>query len=168
MPVEDWTPYRDQLQFEFADFLFRRNEMAQAQMDHLFDLMTALCRKLDPDTEPPFANHQDLLDTIDATQCTVPSWDKFTIKYVGSLPEHGEPPSWMMQEYVIWYRDAAKTIEAMLKNPAFEGKIDFGPYRDYDSDGNRQYKNFMSGDWAWKQAVSVYFRPSCNNEVIIF
>lgn len=42
----------------------------------------------------------------------------------------------------------------MLANPDFDGEMEFTPYRDYTADDKRYWKNFMSGDWAWNQAVS--------------
>ena len=41
----------------------------------------------------------------------------------------------------------------MLQNPDFANSFDYAPLREYDENGNCRYKNFMSGDWAWKQAV---------------
>ena len=43
----------------------------------------------------------------------------------------------------------------MLSNPDFEGKIDYAPVQEYDSKGAHRFQNFMSGNWAWKQAVNA-------------
>ena len=151
---KSWKPYKDQLGFEFADLLYRRNEMSQAQMDLLFDLLVAYTKKLNPDAEPPFVNHEDLLATINATPSAMPSWDYFTVCYTGPLLS--QPPSWMLQEHTVWYRDAKKTIAAMLKNPNFLGEVQHSPFKEYDSNGKRIYKDLMSGDWAWLQAVQIF------------
>ena len=45
----------------------------------------------------------------------------------------------------------------MLGNPDFAKDVDYSPLRQYDGKGIRQYENFMSGDWAWKQAVTLFF-----------
>jgi hypothetical protein len=42
----------------------------------------------------------------------------------------------------------------MLDNPDFAEHIDYAPHRHYNADGVRCYENFMSGDWAWGQAVT--------------
>ncbi len=59
----------------------------------------------------------------------------------------------MTTDYTIWYRDPHQLFLNILQNPDFATTFDYAPLREYDKDGNRQYKNFMSGDWAWKQAV---------------
>ena len=43
----------------------------------------------------------------------------------------------------------------MLENPDFAEHFDYAPHQQYDTKG-RHYENFMSGDWAWKQAVSKF------------
>jgi hypothetical protein len=35
---DDWTPYNDRLEFEFANFIFRRNQMSAGDIDILLDL----------------------------------------------------------------------------------------------------------------------------------
>ena len=124
-------------------------------MDLLFDLLAAFARKLNPSGEPPFSSHDDLLATIDATPTTMPSWESFKVRYSGELPTRADPPSWMLEEHTIWYRDPKRTIEALLKNPDFRGEMAYSPYREYNNEGKRVYKNLMSGDWAWTQAVRV-------------
>lgn len=63
----------------------------------------------------------------------------------------------MTGEYTIFYRDPRKLFVNMLENPEFVDNIDYAPLRQYNKKGIREYENFMSGDWAWKQAVR---RPS--------
>jgi hypothetical protein len=43
----------------------------------------------------------------------------------------------------------------MLANPTFVEDFDYTPMRMFDINGSRRYEHFMSGDWAWKQAVSL-------------
>ena len=42
----------------------------------------------------------------------------------------------------------------MLENPKFADHFDYAPVQKYDAKGDHVYENFMSGNWAWKQAVS--------------
>jgi hypothetical protein len=42
----------------------------------------------------------------------------------------------------------------MLANTDFVNEMDTTPFWEYNSDGHWHYHNFMSGDWAWNQAVS--------------
>ena len=64
----------------------------------------------------------------------------------------------MTAEYTIWYRDPRQLFRIMIGNPEFNGHIDYAPLRQFALSENeeeliREYENFMSGDWAWKQAV---------------
>ena len=73
----------------------------------------------------------------------------------------------MTTEYTIWYRNPQRLFHNMLGNPEFAGHIDYAPLRQFSpsEDGDelvREYENFMSGDWVWKQAV----RP-CNIILLI-
>jgi Plavaka transposase len=60
----------------------------------------------------------------------------------------------MESTHEIWYRDPRLLFKGMLENSEFQDFIDYAPLRQYDTDGDRQYENVMSGNWAWKQAVS--------------
>ncbi|KAG1809306.1 uncharacterized protein BJ212DRAFT_1448759 [Suillus subaureus] len=72
---------------------------------------------------PPFADHKDLHNVIDATQ-------------LGDVV-----PPWMDKEFEVWYRDPHAMAHNILANPTYKDKIDYVPFY------------FMSGDWAWQQAV---------------
>jgi hypothetical protein len=100
---------------------------------------------------PPFLNHNDLYETIDAIPVGGVPWQSFTFTYEGPKPDN--PPKWMDAEYVVWYRDPHQLFLNMLKNRDFAESFDYAPFRQYDKNGDRRYQNFMSGDWAWKQAV---------------
>jgi Plavaka transposase len=59
----------------------------------------------------------------------------------------------MKNEYTIWFRDPLLLFKHMLENPSFASFFDYAPQQRF-ANGIRRYENFMSGDWAWKQAVS--------------
>ncbi|KAG0692648.1 hypothetical protein DFH29DRAFT_985697 [Suillus ampliporus] len=145
----DWTPYDNRVEFETAEFLFTRNQMSAKQIDTLLDLWAATLIKHN-DT-PPFANHRDMYNTIDATPLGDTPWKSFTLCYNGAKPEQDVPP-WMDGQYDVWYRDPLQMTRGILANCAFDGGIEYSPYRDYTTEDKRYWKNFMSGDWAWKQA----------------
>lgn len=43
----------------------------------------------------------------------------------------------------------------MLANPDFKESFDYTPYQEFQVDNDeRQYKDFMSGDWVWLHTVS--------------
>jgi hypothetical protein len=148
-----WTPYKNRIAFELADFLYRREQMSAGNIDILLELLAAMlaCHN---DT-PPFSDHQDLYDTIDATSISGVPWKSATLSYDGPRPE--QSPPWMESDYTIWFRDPLILFKNMLQNPDFDKSFDYTPYRQYDDKGKRRYEHFMSGNWAWKQAVSRNF-----------
>lgn len=151
LPQDDWSPYRSRLEFETAEFLFKTAQLSQSKTDTLMLLWSAsLARHND---SPPFVDHNDLHSVIDATALGDAAWESFTVHYSGERPSQ-DCPTWMDAEYEVWFRDPSTLIRNIFSNPEFEGKIDYCPYREYNRAGNRRYKDFMSGNWAWKHAVS--------------
>lgn len=146
---DDWTPYRDRIAFELAVFLFQREQMSIGNIDILLRLWAASLAQYDG--SPPFLNHRDLYNAIDATSIGGVPWQNATLSYDGPLPD--QPPPWMQSGYTIWFRDPRLLFKSMLENPGFAKSFDYRPYRQYDTRGSRSYEHFMSGDWAWDQAV---------------
>lgn len=103
--------------------------------------------------EPPFCNSAELYDTIDATPLGDVDWESFSIKY-NSEPPQGESLPWMEAEYEFWFHNPRKLVQNLLSNPDFIDEFDYMPFHEYDADGKHHFQDFMSGDWAWKQAVS--------------
>jgi len=102
---------------------------------------------------PPFANHSELYATIDATPLGDVPWESFTLKYNGEIPVENPPP-WMVSDYDIWFRDPREIVQNLLSNADFDNEFDYSPLQEFDVDENHRYQDFMSGNWAWKQAVS--------------
>ncbi|KAF8126375.1 hypothetical protein EV363DRAFT_1174445, partial [Boletus edulis] len=145
----DWTPYRGRLEFELADFLFRRNQMPAAQIDSLLTIWAASL--LQHGGEPLFASHQDLYKTIDSTPLGDVKWESFSVKYTGERPAAGPP--WMNDNYKVWFRDPRQLVHSILGNPEFANETDFRAYREFETaTDKRQFHDFMSADWAWKQS----------------
>jgi len=127
--------------------------MSAADIDFLSQLWAATLAE--HDDSPPYANHKDLYETIDATPIGGIPWQSVTFQYDGPRPD--DTPTWMESEYTIWFRDPRLLFKNMLENPEFAEHFDYAPHRQYDPKGSCCYENFMSGDWAWKQAVIIYF-----------
>ena len=147
---DDWTPYANRAEFEFAEFLFTENQMSGKHIDKLLNIWAATL--VTHGDDPPFTNHEELYATIDATPVGDVPWGSFSVRYDGELPE-GEIPSWMKSEHEVWFRDPHSLVHNLLSNPDFDKEFDYAPLQEYDSEGNHHYQNFMSGNWAWKQAV---------------
>ena len=45
---------------------------------------------------------------------------------------------------------------SQLANPDFNGKIDYTPNQVFGPTGKQEWSNVMTGNWAWKQAVSGF------------
>ena len=154
-PSTDWFPYESRTAFETARFLFTRNQMSASHIDTLLDLWAATLIK--HNDAPPFATHDDLYSTIDATPLGDVPWESFSMTYTGDKPAEDVPP-WMDSTYDVWFRDPRLLVQNLLSNPDFDGEMEYVPYRDYMEENNRCWKNFFSGDWAWNQAVRfVYY-----------
>jgi hypothetical protein len=105
---------------------------------------------------PPFADHRDLYKTIDATPLGDVAWQSFSLQYNGDKPSR-QCPLWMEQSHEVWFRDPHTVVKNMLANPDFKNSIDYVPYREFEEKGEQRcYKDFMSGDWAWQQAVCIF------------
>jgi hypothetical protein len=151
---DNWTPYQDCIAFETVDFIFWHDKMSAGNANILLHLWAAslACHG----DSPPFSDHQDLYDTIDATPIGGVLWQSATLMYNGPLglfPEQVLP--WMKQKYTIWFQDPCLLFKNMLQNPDFADSFDYAPYQQYDAKGSHRYQHFMSGDWAWNQAVST-------------
>lgn len=101
----------------------------------------------------PWRRAQDLYDTIDAIQHGDAPWKVYKLRYTGPLAP-GLPPKWMTTEYELCARNSRTVLHQQLGNVDFKDKIHYAPYRQFDAKGRRVWSDLMSGDWAWKQAVS--------------
>ena len=159
-----WSPFRDEIAFRTAEYFFQDDQTSAGKIDRLLELWAATLAQ-HGDT-PPFSDHRDLYNVIDSISVGGIPWKSHIFTYEGERPEQ-DPPKWMTTEYTIWYRDPRRLFRIMLGNPEFAGRIDYAPLRQFSlsEDGDelvREYENFMSGDWVWKQAV----RP-CNIILLI-
>ena len=153
---DDWTPYRNRLEFETAWLLFSDVQMSAGKIDQLLHLWgSSLAAHQDT---PPFADHQDLYNTIDATPIGDAPWKSFGLEYDGDRPSENAP-SWMDKTYEVWYRDPQVVIKNIFANTDFDGEINYAPYHEFSADGSQRFKDFMSGEWAWDQAVRSGISP---------
>jgi hypothetical protein len=152
---DDWTPFTSRVGFELAEILYTKAPLSNNTIDKLLSLWSATL--VPHDDAAPIVDHDDLHSTIDAIKLGNIPWQTYTAKYNGLRPEDGPTPEWMTAEYQLCYRDPRKVIHRILANPDLADGIDYVPYRDF-KDGKREYSDFMSGNWAWKQCVSELHR----------
>jgi hypothetical protein len=158
---DDWSPYGDRVEFEFAEFIYRKTQMSATNIDTLLDLWAAKVYK--HGDSPPFSDHNDLYETIDASPLGDVPWQSFTVNYTGERPEGGRIPPWMETEYEVWFRDPLTVVRNLLANPDFNGQFDYTPMREFTNTAsgmpsdNRRFQNFFSGNWVWTQAVKYRY-----------
>ncbi|KAF7296170.1 hypothetical protein HMN09_01085500 [Mycena chlorophos] len=141
----DYGPFESNAQFEFADFLYKREQMSGGSIDHLVRLMAGLY------TEDPFVkDHRQLYAMIDAIQQGSIPWRSFSVQYTGPRP-NANVPSWMTDTYEVWFRDPLAIFERQLANPDFADELDWAPKRIFKNE-KRQWTDFFSGNWVWEQA----------------
>ncbi|KAF7301047.1 hypothetical protein MIND_00668600 [Mycena indigotica] len=143
---DDWGSFDTRAQFEFAEFIFKRQEMSRDSIDQLAQFMAALYKD-----DPYFNNHRHLYAMIDEIQQGDIPWQSFSVQYTGPRPKTGETPSWMTQTYEVWFRSPLAIFERQLANPEFRDELDWAPKRVFKND-KRQFTDLMSGNWAWRQA----------------
>ncbi|SRR6266550_5525592 len=149
----NFAPYASRKSFELADLLFRRNQMLEDQIN---DLLQIWARTLAPDEDPPFANAQHLYSTIDVTKLGNIPWNSFSLSFKTEEDEEEIDAPWKLKSYDVWYHDPLEIIKMQIGRRDFVGEIDFAPKQVQDSEMNvRRYQDFMSGEWAWEQVVSV-------------
>ncbi|KII96186.1 hypothetical protein PLICRDRAFT_87439 [Plicaturopsis crispa FD-325 SS-3] len=148
---EQWVPFNNRAEFQMADFLYRQNQMPRSQINTLSEILAQMY----PDSPPPFADHNELYEIIDSIEQGDTIWSSFSISYTGPRPLQDVPP-WMVAEYDVWYRNPRTVIRNQLANPnaGAEG-FDTAPFREFDSNNKRRYQNFMSGNWAYRQADAI-------------
>ena len=154
-----WAPFPTQGHFELAELMFDKMSMSQGHINQLMDVWASFSMPFG--AGPPFASFQDLYSTIDAVPFGDSPWASFRIKYSGPVPDAAsERPPWMASEYTVWHRNLLDVVKSILSNPNFVPDFDQAPYREFVGD-KRRWTDFMSGNWAWDQAVSPSFSLDC-------
>lgn len=161
--ANDYFPFQSHAQFEVGEFLFVEEEMSAGKIDRLLLLLRALY----PNDEPPVNDHKELYAMIDAIEQGDVAWSSFSVSYNGELPDTSSGatvPPWMTQKFEVWFRDPLAVLENQIGNPDFKAQFDYAPKRVFRR-GKRRFRDLMSGNWAWKQAVSflepISVYPSC-------
>lgn len=154
-PPDDWAPFDSPQQFELADLLFRKVQMSATNIDELLSIWGLSSGDVDSLNTPPFGTHKHLYDAVDSGTLGSAPWQCLEAGFEGDVPQNA--PAWRKKKYEVWYRDPDTILRNMLDNPDFDGQFDYAPYVELDKNCNRRWSNFMSGNYAWKQAVCRTF-----------
>ncbi|KAF8337791.1 hypothetical protein F5887DRAFT_1063026 [Amanita rubescens] len=167
-PASTWAPFENRAQFELAEFLYKHNQMPGGNIDKLMQIWAAL----HPNEGSPFNSHDGLYEMIDSIKDGDVRWESFAMHHpdAGDLdvtPSDNLLSSWKRQTYEVWYRDPKKVLQAQLSNPNFKDGIDYAPKLVYNDKNERVWKDFMSGNWAWKQCNILSEDPECHGAMFI-
>ncbi|KAI0639528.1 hypothetical protein C8Q77DRAFT_1214064 [Trametes polyzona] len=148
---DDWSPFESRVEFELAEFLYKTEQMSGKNISTLMNLWAA--HIVQYGGRPPFADQTDMYRAIDAIAHGDVPWKCFKVRYSGPRPT-SDVPSWMNNEYDVWYRNPREITLRMLENPDFKDEFDVAPYREFTPAPKRErrYSHYMSGNWAWRQA----------------
>ena len=128
--------------------------MSAGNIDDLMDLWSSYSSDLGSG-DAPFRNNKDFLRTIDSISLGDVPWKCFKVRYDGDVPDFGYVPSWTTREHHVYYRNPLEIVHNILANQDYKDGFDYAPFREF-RDEKRRWTDVMSGNWAWKQAVSVY------------
>ncbi|THU81212.1 hypothetical protein K435DRAFT_873567 [Dendrothele bispora CBS 962.96] len=148
-----WEPFADEVQFRLADFIFRKAQMSQENIDELLDIWALDASRYGAGSGP-FANHKDMYSAIDNIRVGSAPW-----KCYETVPDFGPSanvPDWKKTTYRVWYRDPDTVITNMLSNPDFAKEFDAAPYVHVDRNGKRRWSDYMSANYAWRHATKIY------------
>ncbi|KAJ7194144.1 hypothetical protein GGX14DRAFT_576631 [Mycena pura] len=149
-PPDDYSPYNCAADFHLADLLYREVQMSAGHIEKLMQNWASRSAS----TDPPFVSADHMYDTIDATELGRVPWQSFEVSYDGVI-QPGDNTPWKKQSYSVYFRDPREVLHNQLANPDFKSEIDFAPKRVYNANGRREYQDFMSGDWSWRQADKI-------------
>jgi hypothetical protein len=110
--------------------------------------------------EPVFTNAEELHSAIDESTYGGAAWREVEFHYDGHVDE--DSPPWKKATYTSHTRNTFEVVKNMVESSEFRGKWDHTPIEEYTRGRERRYSNFMSGQWAWREAVSISF---CSLEV---
>jgi hypothetical protein len=129
--------------------------MSEGNISELMQIIGEWARTLfAEDAEPPFADAKDMYETIDASEHGHVQWRSFSLSYKSEDLEEEMDAPWKQKPYDVWFREPREVLKMQLGNRDFAKDMDFAPKEVKDSKTHaRRYRDFMSGRWAWRQAV---------------
>ena len=165
----NWTPYRDHVDFELTEFLYKTVQMSASSIDTLSQLIRAsvVAHGAGLDDVDIFVSNADLLAKIDTTLVGDVPWKGFTMTHAHDGPLPDNAPEWMTTSYDVWHRDPRQLLHNILANRDFHGEFDYAPFREFDMMKRRRWRDFMSGDWAWKEADIISQDPATHGAMLV-
>lgn len=151
----NWTPFEDCLAFDWAYYHYVTLQLSATSITLGLNLWSATAIKHGSSVGAPWKTTKEMYTTIDAIQTGALPFKTYNFHYTGTKPS--TPPHWMEQGFELNARDVLAVVREQLATSAFDGQIDYVPYQEFNSKGERVWSNLMSGSWAFKQAVPPTF-----------
>ncbi|KAF8890348.1 hypothetical protein CPB85DRAFT_1377935 [Mucidula mucida] len=158
-----YEPFADDVQFRLADFTFRKAELSEARTNELLEIFADAMANAGG--EGPFASAKALYTAIDDIPYGSSPWKCFISEPCVNLPESA--PVWQTETYEIWYQDPDVVVRNILANPDFVDSFDPSPYIETDRDDMRRWSDYMSGNFAWRHADTIYAEDPSNEGAMV-
>ena len=156
--IVDFSPFADRPSFEFVELAFEKMQVSKGDLDQLLHILAAK-NVADGHAEQPaiFENTRELLETIDDIPYGDATWRAYKVRYTG--PIDPDSPPWMRRTYTVHMRDTLVVAKQLVTSDDFKGKFNTRPFAEYLLNGARMYSDLMSGQWAYREAVSFAVTP---------
>ena len=128
--------------------------MSGGRIDELMDILAAM----DEGGTPPFADHKELYDLIDAIS-PEEKWECISMSHADAERAQTDGrstanlPTWKQGAYDMWIQDPEALVQNQLSNPDFKDFIDYAPRQVFGKNHQCIWSDFMTGNWAWEQCV---------------
>ena len=126
--------------------------MSGGQIDKLMDIWAAHERGA-----PPFASNKELYNLIDDI-FPEETWQCLSTTHIdaaGLVDGDSSVPTWKRGTYDMWIEDPKALLQKQLSNPEMKDFIDYAPHQVFGNNHQRVWSDFMTGNWAWEQCVSL-------------
>ncbi|KAF8269034.1 hypothetical protein EI94DRAFT_1829142, partial [Lactarius quietus] len=155
----DWAPYHNHMDFELTEVLYTKVQMSGKSIDTLSQLWHAslINHGIHPDDINLFKWNNSLLVTIDTTPVGDMPWEGSSMSYNGPRPLNA--PEWMTTTHNL--------VHNLLVNWDFDGEFDYMPFQEFDTWKRRRWRDFMNGDWAWKEANIIANDPDTHGLLLV-
>ncbi|KAF8269532.1 hypothetical protein EI94DRAFT_1771196 [Lactarius quietus] len=163
----DWAPYHNCVDFELMEFLYKKVQMLGKSIDTLSQLWCAslINHGIHPNDINLFKWNNSLLVTIDTTPVGDMPWEGFSMSYDGPRPL--DAPEWMTTTHNVWFHDPQQLVHNLLTNWDFDGEFDYMLFQEFDTQKRQCWWDFMSGNWAWKEANIIANDPDTHGLLLV-
>ena len=111
-----------------AKFVYCHTRMSTANIDKLMTMLADL-----QDRKFLFEDHNNLCDTIDASNLGDVPWQHSSFRYDKELPDD-QVPRWMTELYEVYYHDSCDVIKNIIADTTFKHAFNYASYQEFNED----------------------------------